>query len=76
MSFDPDFQPAVGFLRGVLDDTDQELRQIESNILERRWKTPEELAGLYGQRFQNIRSRERITRRIDTETKRRLGLPT
>lgn len=74
MSFDPEFQPGIGFLRGVLDDTDQELRQIESNILERRWKTTDELAGLFGQRFQCIRSRERITKRIDGETKRRLGI--
>jgi hypothetical protein len=74
MSFDPEFQPAVGFLRGVMTDLDAQVALVEANILEGRCKTLEDYRSQLGTRAGLLTARKAMTLRIDQETMQRLGL--
>jgi hypothetical protein len=74
VSFDPEFQPSIGFVRGALEDIDGDITRTEANILEQRWKTLEELKTLHGRRTGLQIARGYLTKRLDDETIRRFGI--
>lgn len=72
MAHDPLFLP--GHVRAVLDDLDREIGKVEAMVLGEHWKTIEDVKKLLGTRKGLQMAREMETRRLDDETKKRLGL--
>lgn len=72
MSPDPDFTP--GAVRAVLEALDASIAQVESNVLEGRCKSWEEIQKMLGRRAGLIEARSIQLKHMDDEIKKRLGI--
>lgn len=71
----PTLEFTTGGARALLEHLDAAIAQVESNVLEGRCKTMEQVNFFLGQRTAHHRDRTALLRQLDDDTKRMLGVP-